>query len=170
MFHVEHLPGVCHAANSAGVSDGGKARRSLQGAASPTPRGGVRAAAFWDNAAVGQASAEGSRPLPTDGVHGCFVGNGQDRSGDVCRCCMVKYCCGVGATIGRPPTYRSNAFSGIVSCKANGRLWETRGPGMPGPYRAAAPQKAGLPLTPSPQTPLLPPSRRSPPFPPYRRC
>ena len=26
----------------------------------------------------------------------------------------------VGATIGRPPTYRSNAFSGIVSCKANG--------------------------------------------------
>ena len=27
----------------------------------------------------------------------------------------------VGATIGRPPTYRSNAFSGIVSCKANGR-------------------------------------------------
>ena len=31
-----------------------------------------------------------SRPLPTDGVHGCFVGNGLDRSGDVCRCCMVK--------------------------------------------------------------------------------
>ena len=27
----------------------------------------------------------------------------------------------VGATIGRPSTYRSNAFSGIVSCKANGR-------------------------------------------------
>ena len=27
----------------------------------------------------------------------------------------------VGATIGRPPTYRSNAFSGMVSCKANGR-------------------------------------------------
>ena len=26
----------------------------------------------------------------------------------------------VGATIGRPPTYRSNAFSGTVSCKANG--------------------------------------------------
>ena len=26
----------------------------------------------------------------------------------------------VGATIGRPSTYRSNAFSGIVSCKANG--------------------------------------------------
>ena len=26
----------------------------------------------------------------------------------------------VGATIGRPLTYRSNAFSGIVSCKANG--------------------------------------------------
>ena len=117
----------------------------------------------------------------------------------------------VGATIGRPPTYRSNAFSGIVSCKANGRgramlaptrvfrqpggriyaarqctangrLWETRGPGMPGPYRAAAkkrtptqPSRRGsaaesLPLTPSPQTPLLPPSRRSPPFPPYRRC
>ena len=24
----------------------------------------------------------------------------------------------VGATIGRPPTYRSNAFSGTVSCKA----------------------------------------------------
>ena len=40
MFHVEHLPGVCHAANSAGVNDGGKVRRSLQGAASPTPRGG----------------------------------------------------------------------------------------------------------------------------------
>ena len=152
---------------------------------------------------IGQTSAEGSRPLPTNGVHGCFVGNGLDRSGDVCRCCMVKYCCGVGATIGRPPTYRSNAFSGIVSCKANGRgramlaptrvfrqpggciyaarqctgngrLWETRGPGMPGPYRAAN-QKAytnaaGLPLTPSPQTPLLPPSRRFPPFPPYRRC
>ena len=159
----------------------------------------------------GQASAEGSRPLPTDGIHGCFVGNGLDRSGDVCRCCMVKYCCGVGATIGRPPTYRSDAFSGIVSCKANGRgramlaptrvfrqpggriyaarqctangrLWETRGPGMPGPYRAAAKKRtpmqpsrpsilaAGLPLTPSPQTPLLPPSRRSPPFPPYRRC
>ena len=117
----------------------------------------------------------------------------------------------VGATIGRPSTYRSNAFSGIVSCKANGRgramlaptrvfrqpggriyaarqctangrLWETRGPGMPGPYRAAAkkrtptqPSRRGsaaesLPLTPSPQTPLLPPSRRSPPFPPYRRC
>ena len=117
----------------------------------------------------------------------------------------------VGATIGRPSTYRSNAFSGIVSCKANGRgramlaptrvfrqpggriyaarqctangrLWETRGPGMPGPYRAAAKKRtptqpfrpsilaAGLPLTPSPQTPLLPPSRRSPPFPPYRRC
>ena len=160
---------------------------------------------------IGQASAEGSRPLPTDGVHGCFVGNGLDRSGDVCRCCMVKYCCGVGATIGRPPTYRSNVFSGIVSCKANGRgramlaptrvfrqpggriyaarqctangrLWETRGPGMPGPYRAAVKKRtptqpsrpsilaAGLPLTPSPQTPLLPPSRRFPPFPPYRRC
>ena len=128
------------------------------------------------------AAAEGSRPLPTDGVHGCFVGNGLDRSGDVCRCCMVKYCCGVGATIGRPPTYRSNEFSGIVSCKANGRLWETRGPGMPGPYRAAAKKRtptqpsrpsilaAGLLLTPSPQTPLLPPSRRFPPFPPYRRC
>ena len=70
---------------------------------------------------IGQASEEGSRPLPTDEVHGCFVGNGLDRSGDVCRCCMVKYCRGVGATIGRPPTYRSNAFSGIVSCKANGR-------------------------------------------------
>ena len=26
----------------------------------------------------------------------------------------------VGATIGRPPAYRSNAFSGTVSCKANG--------------------------------------------------
>ena len=26
----------------------------------------------------------------------------------------------VGATIGRPPTYRRNAFSGTVSCKANG--------------------------------------------------
>ena len=26
----------------------------------------------------------------------------------------------VGATIGRPPTYRSNAFSGTVFCKANG--------------------------------------------------
>ena len=149
---------------------------------------------------IRQTSAEGSRPLPTNGVHGCFVGNGLDRTGDVCRCCMVKYCCGVGATIGRPPTYRSNAFSGIVSCKANGRLWETRGPGMPGPYRAAAKKRtptqpsrrgstaeslpfqrrpeglrtsilaASLPLTPSPQTPLLPPSRRSPPFPPYRRC
>ena len=34
---------------------------------------------------------------------------------------------------------------------------------------ASAPQKTS-PLTPSPQTPLLPPSRRSPPFPPYRRC
>ena len=117
----------------------------------------------------------------------------------------------VGATIGRPSTYRSNAFSGIVSCKANGRgramlaptrvfrqpggriyaarqctangrLWETRGPGMPGPYRAAAKKRTptqtprrgsaaeNLFLTPSPQTPLLPPSRRSPPFPPYRRC
>ncbi len=111
------------------------------------PAGGARAAAFWDNAAVGQASAAGSRPLPTDGVHGCFVGNGLDRSGDVCRCCMVKYCCGVAATIGRPPTYRSNAFSEIVSCKANGRLWETRGPGMPGPYRAAA--KKRTPTQPS---------------------
>ena len=29
---------------------------------------------------IGQASAEGSRPLPTNGVHGCFVGNGLDRS------------------------------------------------------------------------------------------
>ena len=145
------------------------------------PAGGARAAAR-EMPGIGQASAEGSRPLPTDGVHGCFVGNGLDRSGDVCRCCMVKYCCGVGATIGRPPTYRSNAFSGIVSCKANGRLWETRGPGMPGPYRAAAQKRtptqpsrpsilaAGLLLTPLPQTPLLPPSRRSPPFPPYRRC
>ena len=27
----------------------------------------------------------------------------------------------VGATIGRPPAYRSNAFSGTVSCKANGQ-------------------------------------------------
>ena len=63
----------------------------------------------------------GQDPSLQIGVHGCFVGNGLDRSGDVCRCCMVKYCCGVGATIGRPPTYRSNAFSGIVSCKANGR-------------------------------------------------
>ena len=53
----------------------------------------------------------------------------------------------VGATIGRPSTYRSNAFSGIVSCKANGRLWETRGPGMPGPYRAAA--KKRTPTQPS---------------------
>ena len=26
------------------------------------------------------------------GVHGCFVGNGLDRSGDVCRYCMVKHC------------------------------------------------------------------------------
>ena len=145
------------------------------------PAGGARAAAR-EMPGIGQASAEGSRPLPTDGVHGCFVGNGLDRSGDVCRCCMVKYCCGVGATIGRPPTCRSNEFSGIVSCKANGRLWETRGPGMPGPYRAAAKKRtptqpsrpsilaAGLSLTPSPQTPLLPPLRRSPPFPPYRRC
>ena len=32
--------------------------------------------------------------------------------------CLIAY---VGATIGRPPTYRSNAFSGTVSCKANGR-------------------------------------------------
>ena len=31
--------------------------------------------------------------------------------------CLIAY---VGATIGRPPTYRSNAFSGTVSCKANG--------------------------------------------------
>ena len=31
--------------------------------------------------------------------------------------CLIAY---VGATIGRPPTYRSNAFSGMVSCKANG--------------------------------------------------
>ena len=31
--------------------------------------------------------------------------------------CLIAY---VGATIGRPPTYRSNAFSGTVFCKANG--------------------------------------------------
>ena len=104
------------------------------------PAGGARAAAR-EMPGIGQASAEGSRPLPTDGVHGCFVGNGLDRSGDVCRCCMVKYCCGVGATIGRPPTYRSNAFSGIVSCKANGRgramLAPTRVFRQPENYRVA---------------------------------
>ena len=31
--------------------------------------------------------------------------------------CLIAY---VGATIGRPPAYRGNAFSGTVSCKANG--------------------------------------------------
>ena len=104
---------------------------------------------------IGQASAEGSRPLPTNRVHGCFVGNGLDRSlgcrkrcahplapsvrglrpqavgertvrlPEIFRVQTVKkmYFClvaCVGATIGRPPAYRSNAFSGIVSCKANG--------------------------------------------------
>ena len=170
MFHVEHLPGVCHAASGAGVNDGGKVRRSLQGAASPTPRGGCERLPV--NARY-RASVRGGVKTPPYryGVHGCFVGNGLDRSGDVCRCCMVKYCCGVGAAYMRPGSVRET-----------GRLWETRGPGMPGPYRAAAKKRtptqpsrpsilaAGLPLTPSPQTPLLPPLRRSPPFPPYRRC
>ena len=105
---------------------------------------------------IRQASAEGSRPLPTNGVHGCFVGNGLDRSvgcrkrcahplapsvrglrpqavgertvrlPEIFRVQTVKkmYFClvaCVGATIGRPPAYRSNAFSGTVSCKANGQ-------------------------------------------------
>ena len=40
--------------------------------------------------APGNPHLGGVKTLPTDGVHGCFVGNGLDRSGDVCRCCMVK--------------------------------------------------------------------------------
>ena len=30
-------------------------------------------------------------PPYRSGVHGCFVGNGLDRSGNVCRYCMVKH-------------------------------------------------------------------------------
>ena len=67
---------------------------------------------------IGQASAEGSRPLPTDGVHGCFVGNGLDRSGDVCRCCMVKYCCGVGAAYMRPGSVRQTGAYGKPAGRA----------------------------------------------------
>ena len=179
---------------------------------------------------IGQASAEGSRPLPTDGVHGCFVGNGLDRSLGCRKRCAHPLAPSVRGlrpqAVGErtvrlpeifwamarfspsaPSGHRSPSGASATSpvsgesvsqrevfrqpggriyaarqCTANGRLWETRGPGMPGPYRAAAKKRtptqpsrpsilaAGLLLTPSPQTPLLPPSRRSPPFPPYRRC
>ena len=175
---------------------------------------------------IGQASAEGSRPLPTNGVHGCFVGNGLDRSvgcrkrcahplapsvrglrpqavgertvrlpeifwamarfsrsvsirwgngldrsGDVCRCCMVKYCCGVGAAYMRPGSVRQTGAYGKPAGRAcpapTARRTKKRTPTQPSRRGSAA---ESLALTPSPQTPLLPPLRRSPPFPPYRRC
>ena len=118
MFHVEHLPGVCNTVSGPGGMNPSPTnlphgfRVVVGGGVPDAPREFAWAAAFWDNAAVGQTSAEGSRPLPTDGVHGCFVGNGLDRSGDVCRCCMVKYCCGVGAAYMRPGSVRETGAYG----------------------------------------------------------
>ena len=108
-------------------------------------------------------------------------------------CAVARNILGYGKVLslrpfGAPPSQREvfrqpgGRIYAARQCTANGRLWETRGPGMPGPYRAAAKKRTptqtsrrigaaeSLSLTPSPQTPLLPPSRRSPPFLPYRRC
>ena len=99
------------------------------------------------------------------------LGNGLDRSGDVCRCCMVKYCCGVGAAYMRPGSVRQTGAYGKPAGRAcpapTARRTKKRTPMQPSRRGSAA---ESLPLTPSPQTPLLPPSRRSPPFLPYRRC
>ena len=169
MFHVEHLPGVCHAANGAGVNDGGRVRRSLQGAASPTPRGGCGR-------------------LPVNARYRASVSGGVKTppyrwgSRVLCRERSCPFRGRVPLLHGKILLRCRGRIYAARQCTANGRLWETRGPGMPGPYRAAAKKRtptqpsrpsilaAGLPLTPSPQTPLLPPSRRFPPFPPYRRC
>ena len=171
MFHVEHLPGGMPCRKRRGRERWWESSQVVAGGGVPDAPRGVRAAAR-ELPGIGQASAEGSRPLPTDGVHGCFVGNGLDRSGDVCRCCMVKYCCGVGAAYMRPGSVRQTGAYGKPAGRAcpaptarqSKSVHQRSHPG------AAAPQKASLPLTPSPQTPLLPPSRRFPPFPPYRRC
>ena len=179
MFHVEHLPGVCHAANSAGVNDGGKARRSLQGAASPTPRGGCGRLPV--NVRY-RASVRGGVKTPPYrwGSLRCRGDHWSPANLPQQRIFRDSFLQGKRARASNARPYKS--FSTARQCTGNGRLWETRGPGMPGPYRAAAkkrtptqPSRRGsaaesLPLTPSPQTPLLPPSHRSPPFPPYRRC
>ena len=53
--------------------------------------------------------------------------------------CLIAY---VGATIGRPPTYRSNAFSGTVFCKANGH-----GRAMLAPTRVFRQSEFHLPIS-----------------------
>ena len=156
---------------------------------------------------IGQTSAEGSRPLPTDGVHGCFVGcrkrcahplapsvrglrpqavgertvrlpeifwamtrfSPSAPSGHLPR--RGRFFDSLGAAYMRPGSVRETGAYGKPAGRAcpaptarqPKSVHQRRHPG------ASAPQKTS-PLTPSPQTPLLPPSRRSPPFPPYRRC
>ena len=164
---------------------------------------------------IRQASAEGSRPLPTDGVHGCFVGNGLERSVGCRKRCAHPLAPSVRGlrpqavgerTVRLPEIFwamarfspsapsghlprRGRFFDSLGaaymrpgSVRETGAYGKPAGRACPAPTArqpksvhqrrhpgASAPQKAS-PLTPSPQTPLLPPSRRSPPFPPYRRC
>ena len=164
---------------------------------------------------IGQASAEGSRPLPTNRVHGCFVGNGLDRSlGCRKRCAHPlapsvrglrpqavgertvrlpeifwamtrfspsapsghlprrgRFFDSLGAAYMRPGSVRQTGAYGKPAGRAcpapTARRTKKRTPTQTSRRGSAA---ESLPLTPSPQTPLLPPSRCSPPFPPYRRC
>ena len=155
---------------------------------------------------IGQASTEGSRPLPTNEVHGCFVGNGLDRSVGCRKRCAHPLAPSVRglrpqavgertvrlpeifwamARFSPPPLRGTSLAEGGFSTAWGphicgpavygkralmGNPWAGHARPLPRGSQKAYTNAAGLPLTPSPQTPLLPPSRRSPPFPPYRRC
>ena len=165
MFHVEHLPGVCHAASGAGVNDGGKVRRSLQGAASPTPRGGCGRLPV--NARY-RANVRGGVKTPP------YKWGSRVLHGKILLRCRGDHW--LPANLPQQRIFRDSFLQGKRALMGNPRAGHAR-PLPRGSQKGytnadipARQHRRKPPLTPSPQTPLLPPSRRSPPFPPYRRC